>query len=360
MKKTRHQLASLLFSLTMWLVVLCSFGAILTKALIAKPRSVPVHYLLGSAIAASLLAVLVPSLESYVLSRVKEVSFGGVKLALMEGAMKSRGLLKYDDILPPVGDAVSFAGLAEYYSSNNYPCDDPSPGPELNSLQRYRYQKLSLVLHLLLERIEDPKDLDRESSENCRSLIENVARAAYAQKEYAKYLDIVENLKMFNDRDLDADEDFLIGHANLWAGYVLFTGSEQEDVFSRAEISLRRALKKMDIGLKKDPPEKNPNQAQAAYDLGWVYLIRDQYDKAIEWLEKSMEFRESMIPWARWNIACALKKQKKDKEALAKLNEIPTGCWWEKIAVDNDFMDAENTAFTELFKALCRVKQNRG
>ncbi|MEK6321308.1 MAG: hypothetical protein AABN33_06450 [Acidobacteriota bacterium] len=120
-----HLLQILFFRLTMWAVVLCSLGAVVSKALVGKPSSVPLHYLLGFAVVAALLAVLVPSLESYVFSRVSEISFGGIKLELIAEAGTAITELKYKEILP---------SEIESNPSLNYPRDEPFPTPKLLSL----------------------------------------------------------------------------------------------------------------------------------------------------------------------------------------------------------------------------------
>jgi len=319
----------------MWAVVLFSLGSVLTKALVGKPTSVPFHYLLGFAVVAALLAVLVPSLELYVFSRISEISFGGIKLELIAEAGTAISELKYREILP---------SEIESNPSLNYPRDEPFPTPRLSGPQRYHYERLSQKLYRIFDHIKDPNKLDAESRTNYRDLVKNVGRAAFSMKHFTKCLEIVVHLESLTDRALNADESFLIGNAYLWAADELSKEPERKEYITRAVPFIKTAM------------EKNPYEAKFPYDLGWALLSLGQYADGIALFETSISKDPSIAPWANWNIACGLKRLNKDKEALNKLREIPSGSWWEGIAKDDWFAETGNATFKEEFETLCQTK----
>lgn len=325
----------LFFRLTMWAVVLSSLGSVLTKALVGKPASVPLHCLLGFAVVAALLAVLVPSLESYVFSRLSEISFGGIKLELIAEAGTAISELKYKEILP---------SEIESRPNLNYPRDEPFPTPKLTGPQLYHYERLSQKLYRIFDHIKDPNQLDAESRSNYRDLLKHVSRAAFSMKHFTKYLEIAVHLETLKDRELNGDELFLIGNAYLWAADELSKESERQDYFRKALPFIKAAM------------EKNPYEAKCPYDLGWALLSLGHYQEGIDLFQTSISKQPSIAPWANWNIACGLKKLNKDKETLDRLREIPPGLWWEGIAKDDWFADAGNAAFKQEFEALCQTK----
>lgn len=326
-----HLREILFFRLTMWAVVICSLGSVVSKALIGRPSSIPLHYLLGFAIVASLLAVVVPSLESYVFSRITEISIGGVKLELIAAAGVAISELQYKEKMP---------SEIESDSSPN----EPFPTPELTGPQRYHYERLSHKLYRIFDQIKDPNQLDRESRDNYRELVKTVGRAAFAMKHFTKSLEILVHLEALKDRELTPDELYLIGNGYLWAGDELSQDAERKEYVRKSLPFLKAAM------------EKNSYEAKFPYDLGWALLTLDQYQDGIDQFTSSIGKRPSIAPFANWNIACGLKKLNNNVEALNKLREIPPGPWWEGIAKDDWFADPENADFSREFEALCQTK----
>jgi tetratricopeptide (TPR) repeat protein len=198
----------------------------------------------------------------------------------------------------------------------------------------------------VFDQVKDPNELDRESREDFRGLILYVGATALAMGHYTKALDILLWLKRLSDRNLNYDELHLLGSAYLWSA------DEQKDQADR-----RRHLA-LAVPLLKEAIEKNPYGVVATYNLGWALLSLERYEDGIEMMEKSIRLQKYYAPWAKWNIACGLKKLGKEDEALKKLEEIPPGPWWRRIQDDDWFKDPQQTVFMDEFQALCQRKIN--
>jgi tetratricopeptide (TPR) repeat protein len=325
----------LLFRLTMWAIVACSFIALVTKVLFKKPSVVPVHYLLISAALASLLAVLVPNLESYIFSKISEINIGGVKLVIAQ-AKASYEWLKYEEISPEAASRLS----------RHAPGSHPFPVTPLFGFQLYQYERLSYRLYQSFDEIKDPNDLDVAAGEDYRAFISRVGRAAFAMKHLTKYLDIVLHLQLFRDRELDSEELFLLGHAYLCAAGEQLEGSKIKGYQEKSVPLLKAAM------------DKNPYEVKIPFNLGVALLSLENYQGGIDLMQTSIGLDKQITPWAKWNIACGLKKLNRDRETLEKLGEIPPGPWWEDIAVDGWFADPGNPGFRDAFELLCLTKKS--
>src|SRR5437870_1556331 len=113
---------------------------------------------------------------------------------------------------------------------------------------------------------------------------------------YTKSLDLLLWLKRLSDRELSNDELQLLGSGYLWAA------DEQID-----QISRRRHLT-LAVPLLKSSTDKNPYAVISTYNLGWALLSLERYEDGIEMMEKSIRLQKYYAPWAKWNIACGLKK----------------------------------------------------
>lgn len=336
----RQSLELLLFRLTMWAVVLCSFGAIGSKAIGWRASSVPLHYLMGFAVTAALLAVVAPNLERYVLSKVSKVTLGSIEVQLIAEARTAAEWLKYEDLAPDEVASSSSKAL-EGYQSNH-----PFPASKLDGPQRYQYESHSHKLYQLFIQIDDANELDAQSREKYRNLITAVSRAAYRMGHFTKSLDLVARLQQLRDRPMDADELLLLGSAYLWAAEEL------------ADESARRAYWKKSLPILYSAMQKNPYEEKTKYNLGWVMLALGQYHEGIYQMQSCIRLRESLAPWAKWNIACGLKKLGKDVMALDTLEEVPPGPWWKDIEADDWFVDEKNPVFAKSFKDLCTKKKS--
>jgi tetratricopeptide (TPR) repeat protein len=327
----RRNLERVLFKLTMWLIVFCSIIAIATKAMFHRPGAVPAHYLLIIAMVAAFLSIIVPNLESYILSRVSEISVGGFKLVVAQAATIQE-LLKVERLTPNK-------------NVERAPSDHPFPVAELKGFQLYEYEKFSHKLYHVVDQIKEPNDLSPDLRENYRGLLKHVGDAAFAMKHYTKYLEIVLHLKQFTDRELSAHELYLIGHAYLWAADEQPVLDQQRDYWQQSVPFLSAAMK------------ANPYEVKYPFNLGVGLLSLGKYDKAIELMQTCINMdSELMLPWATWNIACGLKRQGNNNEVLEKLRGIPIGLWWPGIAKDDWFKDSKNPEFENSFKALCEEK----
>lgn len=330
------------FRLCAWTVVVCSFGAVLTKAIWGKPGSVPLHYLLILILAGALLGTFAPTLGEYALSRLNKLKFGGFEIELSDAVGQARVHLIINDLPPDIDRDLNAAnmqpGEAELLLSDN-----PFPATKLSGAGLYQYEKLSHRLYLLFDQVKDPNELDIESKENFRKLISLIGKAAYAMGHYTKSLEVLLWLNRFSDRALNHDELRLLATAYLWAADE--TDKTQKRLFQNEAIPLlQRAIR------------KHPYQVLVTYNLGWALLSLDKYHHGIRQMRKCIKLDPRYSPWAKWNIACGLKRLEKLPEALSVLGEIPPGPWWNSISSDDWFVEPQPTEFTEKFQALCRNK----
>ncbi|HWP42730.1 MAG TPA: hypothetical protein VNO14_05815 [Blastocatellia bacterium] len=280
---------------------------------------------------AALLALLVPHLDSYILSRITEINVGGVKLVIAQ-AETIREQLKIEEIQP------------HSMLESDHPSDQPFPVAELKGFQRYEYEKLSYRLYQVFDQIKDPRALSPDLKVNYRELLRHVGKAAFAMKHYTKYLDIVLHLRQFPDEELSDEDMFLMGHAYLWAADEQIEASKKKNYWEKSIPFLRAAMK------------KNPDEVKYPFSLGVSLLSLGNYNGGIKLMETCMNINESITPWAKWNIACGLKKLGKDNKAMETLEEIPPGLWWQGIAKDDWFKDSKNSQFEASFKTLCERK----
>jgi tetratricopeptide (TPR) repeat protein len=320
----------------MWAVVATSFGALATKALIAKPSSVPLHYFLILVLVAAFLATFAPTLGDYASSRLQKVKFGGFEVELKDAVDAAVLHLKIPEA-PDLGSSITDFG-------DDPPADNPFPSIKLSRPAIYEYEKLSLRLYLLFDQVKDPNELDLEARLNLRKLILYVGKAANAMEHYTKSLDILLWLNRFSDRQLNHEELRVLGTAYLWAADHE-VGNARQTSHQNEAIPLLRAA----IG-------KHPHQTVTHYNLGWAFLSLKKYSYGISQMKKCIRLEPRCKPFAKWNIACGLKKLNLDDKALGTLEEISPGPWWKNIAKDEWFIDPKNTSFMTRFEAICSSK----
>jgi tetratricopeptide (TPR) repeat protein len=326
----------LTFRLCMWAVVFCSFGAIATKAFVAKPSSVPFHYFLILVLVAAFLATFAPTLGEYASSRLHKVKFGGFEVELKDAADAAILHLTIPEA-PDLGTSVTELG-------DGPPADSPFPSIKLSLPAIYEYEKLSLRLYLLFDQVKDPNQLDLAARENFRKLILYVGKAANAMEHHTKSLDILLWLNRFSDRELNHEELRMLGTAYLWAA--------DEQVEKSRQISHQHEA----IPLLKAAIVKHPYQTVVHYNLGWALLSLKKYPNGIRRMRKCIRLEPRCIPFAKWNIACGLKRLDRQEDALRTLEEIPPGPWWDGIIRDDWFKDPEQTTFMNRFQALSKKK----
>ncbi len=322
-KDNGRRIELFLFRLVMWTVVVCCFIGLLTKAVLGKPGSVPVHYLLFAITIAASLAVLLPT----VLSRISAVTFGGVTLVLATTETALDDFRAAFDDLPASGVA---------FETN-----------KLEGPQRYEYERLSHRLYRISDRLKDPDALDLVNRDRYRRLIDYVARAAFKQNHLTKYLEVVKNLESFADRAPTSDELYLIGHAYLCAAEEQLGESKKNSYWKSAVEWLEAASK------------KNSNDVNIRFNLGLAQLKLGYFQPAIDSMKACVEMYPPIVPQARWNWAEGLKKLKRNADALTKLDEIPPGAFWKDILADEAFKDPEDPGFESEFKTLCERKINQ-
>jgi hypothetical protein len=331
--KWARTLELFIFHLTLWAIVVCSFIGIIRRAGVAWPKllpstlllpstffqsldSVPFHYLLISAVVAASLIVMLPTL----LSRIGEISFGGIKVAL----------------------AQSEIALDSLHSALDVP-DEPLPLiGQLQGHQLYYYERLSHDLYRILDQHKDPNNLDYISRKKYRKLIRYVGRAACLMTHQTKYLDIVLNLQSFNDRKLTWDEQLLIGHAYLVAADEV-EASERKSYWMNSASSLEAARR------------GNANDVSTAFHLGMAVFWLGNWPKGIDLMYECIRMDQTIAQDAKWNIACGLAKQEKFKQCLDTLESIGPGPMWQAIKDDDWFKDTKNPYFETLFRMWCDI-----
>lgn len=326
---TRFELV--LFRICAWAVVAMSFVAMVTKAFIGKPGSVPFHYLLIVALIGSLFATFGPALSGYVGSRVNKLKFGSFEVELSDAAGEAKIHLKIDDIPPPTSVRLEEVDMLQSVN--------PFPATKLTGAGLYQYEKLSHRLYLLFDQVKDPNELDTESRENFRKLITLVGKAAHAMQHFSKSLEVLLWLNRFADRELNHDELRLLGTAFLWAAEE--TDDTQKHLFQNEAIPLLKRA----IG-------QHPYVVVVTYNLGWALLSLKKYRHGVRQMRKCIKLDSRYSPWANWNIACGLKKLDQPDDVLSVLEQIPAGPWWPEIQKDDWFKEAQPTVFSNSFKEL--------
>ncbi|GEM_PF-4119639 len=316
--------------LTLWCVVTVSLLAIISKAVWERPSTVPFHYLLIIAMVAAVLAVIIPNLESLILSRISEIDIGGVKVVIA----KAR----------EIRERIEFKEIPNTALTNADPSDRPFPEVKLHGYQIYEYERLSHKLYQTFDEINDPNTLTPALSENYRDLIKHVGRMAFSMEHYSKYLDIVRRLELFRDRELSSDEQYTIGSAYLWAADEQFDLAEKERYWNKSSEYLTSALK------------KNSRQVRIAFGLGVAFLYLGHYSTSIKLMRRSIKLWPQISPWASWNMGCGYIKQNEPDKALAVLKSIDKGAWWQGIKNDDWFSTAVPAEFKEEFDKLCKEK----
>jgi tetratricopeptide (TPR) repeat protein len=284
-----------LFRVCMWAVVVSTFGGLVTNTIRKKPLDFPVHYFLGLAIIAALLATFAPNLGAYAASRLRKLKLGGFEVELSEDVSLARQYL-INEGFRPLGVVAEGVPAFEVESRDEAASDSPFSLQKLSGPERYQYEKLSHKLYFVFDQMKDPNQLDREARENFRRLILFVGGAALAMEHYTKSLDILLWLKRFSDRALEYDELRVLGGAYLWAA------EEQSD------NSERRRRQMQAIPLLKAAIEKNPYGVLPVFNLGWALLSLGKYEDGIEQMQKCIRLDRHYLPWANWNISCGLKE----------------------------------------------------
>jgi tetratricopeptide (TPR) repeat protein len=285
----------------------------------------------------ALFATFAPTLGEYAASRLHRVKFGGFEVELSDAAGQASLHLTVKDVRPWDRGMVA-------QSDDDLPYDTPFPSIKLTGPGLYEYERLSLRLHLLFDQVKDPNELDLESRENLRRLILHVGKAAHAMQHYTKALEVLLWLKRFSDREPEIEESRMLGTAYLWAAYEQTDKSRRMSYQNDAIPYLRTAL------------GKNPYQWGVRYNLGWALLSLDKYDNGIRQMKKCMRLEPRVAAYARWNIACGLKKLNRQEDALKTLEDIPAGPLWNEIMKDDWFKDPEQTPFMGRFQALAKTK----
>jgi hypothetical protein len=316
------------FKVVMWAIILSSFVAILRRAASLNPTTLPLHYLFIAAGLAAALLILLPGVRT----RISEVSFAGVKLILAQPEVVLDEI-KIEEI-PLESDIHQ---TAEEISI-------PFSVKSLEGPQLYHYERLSYQLYRVFDQVKDPNKLDAKNRENYRNLIAHVAKAAFAMGHHTKYLDVARRFLSFSDRARNSDENFMIGHAYLWA-------AEEQPANTRSEYQIR-AQQFLSSAMRLSREE-----VKIPFNLGLCLFYLQGYRRGITLMEMSIQRYEPLSPWAKWNIAFALKKLDDYEGALAKLREIPSGTVWDGIAADEWLAPPVNADFKAGFLKLCEERR---
>jgi hypothetical protein len=324
--KMARGLELMLFHAVMWGIVLCSFIGILRRAGLKRPSflpgsifssldSVPFHYLVIAAAIAASLALIMPTL----LSRVAEISYGGIKVAL----------------------AQSESGLNSLESALDVP-EEPIIEGRLKGPQLYHYERLSHNLYRILEQRKDPNSLDFISRKKYRRLIDYVARAACLINHKTKFLAIALQLETFKDRRLTWDEQYLIGLAYLVAADECGK-SDRQNYFKSAAGYFEAARR------------SNSYNVTITFNLGVTALSLGNYPKGIRLMKQCISMDQTYFQAAKWNIACGYAKLDQGWKSLETLEEIEAGPIWEQNQ-DDEWFNTGNPNLEKAFKLLCAVR----
>lgn len=247
------------FKTAMWLVVIDALVAVAWKARSLNPSAVPLHYLFISAAVASALVLILPAL----LSRISEVSFAGVKVVLAQQELSVKEI-EITDTAPEA--------LAHYDDVEIQKISVPFAVKKLAGAQLYHYERSYLALYRVFDQVTDPSKLDLKNRAKYRDLIIHVGKAAYAMKHYTKYLHIVLHFLDFTDRELNSNEEFMIGHAYLCAVDEQ-TPANRQDYLEKASQFLSVAM------------AKSPEVVKIPFNLGMCLFYSLGYEKGIELME---------------------------------------------------------------------------
>lgn len=314
------------FRVVMWLIVMGSFLAIARRAWSLNPTTLPLHYLFICIAAAASLVLIVPNL----LSRVREMNIAGVKLTLAQLEQQDSRLeeIRIETIDPSViiDDSGIKAGTVTELNV-------PFSAKPLRGAQLFQYERLSHRFYRIHDQVKDPSKLDRQVRSNYRDLITYVAKAAFAMGHYTKYLDVASQIVALGD-ERTYNEDFLIGHAYLWA--IRDQEARRIEYLGTANGFLTQAV------------QKNPNDVKSQFNLGICLFYQGGHTAGIKCMTKCVTLDDSLRPWAHWNVAFALKEMKKYELSLGVLRRIPAGPIWKAIEKDSwldsnvpDFFRAE-------------------
>jgi tetratricopeptide (TPR) repeat protein len=302
------------FKLVMWLIVIGSFLAVARRAWSLHPTTLPLHYLFICIAAAASLVIILPN----VLNRVREMSVAGVKLTLtqleQQEALLEEIRIETNDPSIIIEDGGVKAGRVKQE------LEVPFSSKPLKGAQLYQYERLSHRLYRIRDQVKDPSKLDRQVRVNYRDLITYVAKAAFAMGHYTKYLDVAKQILALGD-ERTYNEEYLIGHAYLWA-------------LSEQERSRRNEYLGSANGFLTQAVKKNPNDVKSQFNLGMCLFYQGGHTAGIKCMSKSLALDDSLCPWTDWNVAFALKEMKQYELSLAVLQEIPAGPIWK--AIQND------------------------
>lgn len=321
------------FRVVMWLIVIGSFVAIAKRAWSFNPTTLPLHYLFICIAVAASLVLIVPNL----LSRVREMNVGGVKLTLAQLEQQAP-LLEEIRI-----ETIDPSEITEDKVDENQELDVPFSAKPLEEAQLYQYERLSHRFYRIRDQVKDPSKLELQVRGNYRDLITYVAKAAYAMGHYTKYLDVVKQIIALGD-ERNYAEDYLIGHAFLW-------GFPQQESESRRSEYLRSANDFLTQAV-----QKNPNDVKSQFNLGLCLFYQGGHTAGISCMTKTLALDGSMRPWTDWNVGFALKEMKNYEMSLAVLREIPAGAIWKAIEKDSWLIPPVPDSFRDQYEAIRRER----
>jgi tetratricopeptide (TPR) repeat protein len=286
----------LLFHTVMWGIAISSFIGVVRRAGLKRPKllpgtifssldSIPFHYLVIVAAAAATLALFMPTL----ISRVAEISYGGIKVALAQS----------ESDLNSLGSALDVP-------------EEPLSEGQLKGPQLYHYERLSHNLYRILEQRKDPNTLDFISRRKYRRLIDYVARAACLMNHQTKFLAIARQLETFKDRKLTWDEQYLIGLAYLVAA-------------DECEESKRPNYWQSSAAYLSSARKNNSYNVTIPFNLGVALLSLGNYSKGIKLMRQCITMDQTYFEKAKWNMACGFIKLTQDRKTLDTLEEIDAG-----------------------------------
>jgi len=323
-------LYSTLPEVVIWLIVIFSVIALITKWRYGRPSATPVHYLLVLILFVGLLPVLGPKLENLIVSKIRDIGIGTLKIKLLHKEASLSQLKKdfSDDALRP-------------------------PTGKLSGRNLYDYERMSFWLYQRFGEIQDPSKLGAESSEYYRKVIRWVSKAAFLMKHYTKSLDVELHLQSLTDRELNAKEQVFLGSAYLWAARELPPQDYERRKYYRKSLPLLRAA----MG-------KLPLDPNIPFNFAWALDSLGRWQKSIEYFARCIQIEaehppasdDAITPYAKQNIASALVKHHRYEEALNVLQSIPPGKWWAKIRRDDDLLSAPNIEFRLLFEQISDAK----
>ncbi len=222
---------------------------------------------------------------------------------------------------------------------------------DLSPQQRWFYERGSSLIFHLHHRGVDAYKLQGRDRDRYRRIVLWVARAALNQREYFKAFETLQAIEHLPD--LNYDELFFLA-VGYW--FVAPDAKPDDEERDDEEGRRRRHFLQRARRLLERATKESPSEAQAHWALGYIYDELGQYDRAIQENRVAIEKDSTHFHnWGYWNMAVSHLKKKDTQAAIAALEKIPAGEWWDEIRKDKELAPLEPEGEGP-FGELCRTR----